>query len=355
MFTFIVALFAFLGVVPSFATDSITGLQWNPHYECFTTDATTCKQGVYDALKQELTSDRDFANIVELEDAGEFENPASWARHSYTCEQGDPKYADQISLFYNSAKWKPSIDTPVMGCSINGADRAYIVWAFTNIADPSLTTVVVGAHFGHEDVYQSSIDTVGPAIGQVATSAGTTNIFFMGDINQPISKSSDDVMNDLEKAANIDNSKTVESTELLVTCCMDSQFMPTSGDAQRTYDRVIANFGNAMETKMLFDPAPTWAEGTSSKFHKGIVGSLSLGMGGSSMKTAVAAAEVTTATPCSPKRDDQCTATSQCAKTFNGFDTTPCGDCPTPIHDTMCGPNPNNPYGEGQCTCDPLR
>merc|ERR1712048_1157380 len=158
----------------------------------------------------------------------------------------------------------------------NGADRAYIVWAFTNIADPSLTAVVVAAHFGHEDVYQSSIDTVGPAIGQVATSAGTTNIFFMGDVNEPISKSSDDVMSDLEKAANIDNSNTVESTELLVTCCMDNQFMPASGDDQRTYDRVIANFGISMDTTLLFDPAPTWAKGPGSELHKGIVGSLAL-------------------------------------------------------------------------------
>jgi len=277
MFTFIVALVAFVGVVPSFAATSIIGLQWNPHYECFTTNAATCKASAYDALKEQLTSgDKDFASIVELEDAGEFETPADWARQSYTCEQGDPKYADQISLFYNSAKWKPSIDTPAMGCSLNGADRAYIVWAFTNIADPSLTAVVVAAHFGHEDVYQSSIDTVGPAIGQVATSAGTTNIFFMGDVNEPISKSSDDVMSDLEKAANIDNSNTVESTELLVTCCMDNQFMPASGDDQRTYDRVIANFGISMDTTLLFDPAPTWAEGSGSELHKGIVGSLAL-------------------------------------------------------------------------------
>merc|ERR1711953_268494 len=116
----------------------------------------TCATSAYEALTKELTSgDKDFASIVELE--GEFETPAGWVRHAYTCEQGDPKSRDQISLFYNSGKWKPSIETPVSGCSLGGADRAYIVWAFTNIADPSLTTVVAGAHFGHEDQYESSI------------------------------------------------------------------------------------------------------------------------------------------------------------------------------------------------------
>lgn len=281
MFIGIFGLVSFLAV-PSFAEDcakAIIGLQWNPHYECFVQNAATCKSSALEALTQELTSgDKDFASIVELEDDGEFQTPAGWTRHAYTCEQGDPKIADQISLFYNSEKWKPSIEAPVSGCSLNGADRAYIVWAFTAIADPSLATVVVSAHFGHEDQYQSSIDTVGPAIGQVASSAGTTNIFFMGDVNQPHSRSNEEVLSDLEKKANIDNSKSVESTELLVTCCMDSKFTPTSGDDSRTYDRVIANFGNSMETKLLFDPAPAWAEGTVtiSKFHKAIVGSLTL-------------------------------------------------------------------------------
>jgi len=268
--------------VPSFAEDcakGIVGLQWNPHYECFTANAATCKTSALEALKQELTSGvKDFASIVELEDAGDFQTPAGWTRHAYTCEQGDPKIADQISLFYNSEKWKPSIAAPVSGCSVNGADRAYIVWAFTSIEDSSLTTVVVAAHFGHEDQYQLSIDTVGPAIGQVATSAGTTNIFFMGDLNQPHSRSSDEVLKDLENKANIDNSKTVESTDLLVTCCMDSHFTPTTGSDSRTYDRVIANFGSSMATELLFDPAPAWAEGTVtvSKFHKAIVGSLTI-------------------------------------------------------------------------------
>jgi hypothetical protein len=278
MFTLIIGLASFLAV-PSFAATAIIGLQWNPHFECFIQNAATCKKPAYEALKQELVSgDKDFASIVELEDAGEFDTPTGWARYAYTCEQGDTKTRDQISLFYNSGKWKPSIETPVLGCSLQGADRAYIVWAFTNIADPSLTTVVVGAHFGHEDQYQSSIDTVGPAIGQVANSVGTTNIFFMGDVNQPHSKSSDEVLSDLEKKAEIDNSKTVESSDLLVTCCMDSKFTPTSGDDSRTYDRVIANFGKSMATKLLFNPAPTWAEGTAtvSKFHKAIVGSLTL-------------------------------------------------------------------------------
>merc|ERR1739848_508380 len=130
---------ALIGVVSSFAATrssltSITGMQWNPHWECF--DNTDCKSHAYAELIGHLSAgDKDFVSIVELEDGGEFQTPAGWARKAFTCPQGG-KTADQISLFYRDV-WEPIIVNTTMGCILSDSGRAYIVWAFRSTSDTS--------------------------------------------------------------------------------------------------------------------------------------------------------------------------------------------------------------------------
>ena len=52
-------------------------------------------------------------------------------------------------------------------------------------------------------------------------------------------------------------------SRLFKSCCFNDGFSWQG-------DRIVANFGSAPETRVLFDPAPEWAAFDGSEFHKGV-------------------------------------------------------------------------------------
>jgi hypothetical protein len=244
--------------------------QWNPHYECF--DGSTspdCSSSALEQITSHLTSDVDFANIIELEKNDDF-TVSGFQRVSYRCDTSAT--SDQISFFYNSARWKPETEV-TQGCAPS-TTRAYQVFSFSYMEDPSFKVVVAGAHFDHAGPGQIptvSTTAVADAIAKQAQSSNADKFIFLGDTNVYINNPTMDIQTALLAGSASLSSDVCVSTPLddARTCCYNQ-----GGSFPYPFDRIFANFGSSMEYTIHDDPVPSWA--TFAKFHRAIGGVLTV-------------------------------------------------------------------------------
>jgi len=137
--------------------------------------------------------------------------------------------------------------------------RSFVVRSFDS-RRLGLRLVAVGAHFPHTYEW----DRLASAIAAEMASAGTSNVLFMADTNT--NRGHGDVLSTL--GVNGD----ALGTDRHRTCCN------TAGGWGYVFyfDRVVANFGTAMSTNLVFSPVPDWANQPDNEFHKGIIGDLYL-------------------------------------------------------------------------------
>jgi len=244
--------------------------QWNPHYECF--DGSTSPECANNALQQitnTLDNGVDFANIVELEQNDAFKVPG-FQRVSYKCDAS--KTSDQISFFYNSARWKQETE-PIQDCAPTPT-RAFQVFSFSYIEDPSFTVVVAGAHFDHANPGQIptvSTSAVGAAIAKQAQISHADKFMFLGDTNVYTNPTTDIQKALLANAPSLSNDVCISTPLDLRTCCYNQGGSSSFPDP---FDRIFANFGSSMSYTIDDDPTPSWAKFV--KFHRGIEGVLSV-------------------------------------------------------------------------------
>ena len=51
---------------------------------------------------------------------------------------------------------------------------------------------------------------------------------------------------------------------------MEAGQVRIGGGLRQEGDRIVSNFGTAVASEVLFDPAPEWAAFNTSEFHKGV-------------------------------------------------------------------------------------
>jgi len=241
----------------------ITALQWNPHWECFA-KSPSCGQQVQRELHSLLFDERldlDFANVIELENLT-YSPPPGWGMIGLECGR------DMATFLYNSRRWRlvAAEGAASKGCMARN-DRPHLVQAFEHLSG-NFRLVAVGAHFPHLWQYPAGVRTLRSAIRSVTAAVGAEHLLLIADTNLNatnrggLNGSSDSLFRSL----GVPELGPVMSTDLIRSCCLDDGF-------HFTFDRVIANFGSEMSTRLLFDPTPEWAVG---EFHKAVVGSLTL-------------------------------------------------------------------------------
>eukprot|EP00441_Pelagodinium_beii_P004776 CAMPEP_0197703616 /NCGR_PEP_ID=MMETSP1338-20131121/125527_1 /TAXON_ID=43686 ORGANISM="Pelagodinium beii, Strain RCC1491" /NCGR_SAMPLE_ID=MMETSP1338 /ASSEMBLY_ACC=CAM_ASM_000754 /LENGTH=435 /DNA_ID=CAMNT_0043287513 /DNA_START=306 /DNA_END=1610 /DNA_ORIENTATION=- len=219
---------------------TISGLQWNPHWECFVKAANSCGAAARASLNAILSAGfLDFAHIVMFEIEG-YQPPEPYVMVKQVCG------IDRVMLIYNSAHWTPS-GSPHPIC-LQGNDRAGIVHAFHN--KHGLKITVAGAHFPHPGYGNHT------PIKEAIASLDGSKLLLLGDTNREYASGK------LLCELNSNFCKYVISTELFDSCCNSDGFR------HRGFDRVLANFGHNMQTEPHFQNVD-WKVG---EFHKGVVG-----------------------------------------------------------------------------------
>lgn len=237
------------GVYPNRAPRAITALQWNPHWECFVRTPHSCGQGATKALNGILKAGfLDFANLVMWADES-YRPPAPFSMLKAKCGR------DVVMLLYDRTHWRPSGEHKVL--CLQGKDRASVVQVFTKTTAPllGLSVMVVGAHLPHPEM-----GDLRELNGMIASWG--KNVMFIGDTNT-IEQSKR-----LWCELNPKSCSQVISTELLNSCCKDTHYV------YKGFDRILANFGEHMQTKSCFESVGNLSMG---EFHKGVVGTLAVG------------------------------------------------------------------------------
>lgn len=282
------------------STFSLNLLQWNPHWQCFNeSQSGDCRLNVPRFLDERLALlDVDFSNVVELNIS--WTPPSPWKSISAECSPSNLDCFDQDTLIYNSDRWVPSEESnaSAKGCiqDVPHPNRPYIIQHFVSRGGEA-HVIVVGAHYSH----CSSIGTLESAIAQVMGATGASRVILLADTNRyshNFNEGSSKMCNQTSgwapscglpcPGAAICNTSsellaqllgqrftgTVVSTDLKPSCCnswVGFQF---------PFDRIIANFGEAMNTTLLDDPAPVWA---GKEFHKAVFGQLTVHWDGSNL------------------------------------------------------------------------
>lgn len=244
-------------------------LHWNPHWECFVTNPD-CTAAATAALDQLLsTPGTDFANIVEFE-VSNYSPPAPWKAIGAYQSCGH----DWATLFYNTNLW--DVVTTDVGCVYDS--RSYAAASFKSKAEPDFSVVIVGAHYpqtlnASTHAYVDANDKLKSVFAKLAVAGG--HAIFLADTNTESP----------EAAALKPDHHGVNRTQLQLATDLGIWSGTTEPPAAPLYygccysdgfdwqgDRVIANFGTVVESHILFDPAPSWANmsATPSEFHKGM-------------------------------------------------------------------------------------
>lgn len=271
---------------------SLSVLQWNPHWQCFSEPRyADCSRNVPGLLESRLSSFAvDFANLVELNIS--WTPPYPWRAISAICSPDSVECYDQISLVYNSEKWFAVAGAgSARGCiqSYPSPNRPYIVQLFQNLQS-SARVVVVGAHFSH----CASLGSLPSDAIRVMEETGVRRVILIADTNR------------YAKNVNLQSTRMCESTQLWAPACAQpctsasicntsreileqlvghrhsrvvrgTQLKPSCCNSwvgfQFPFDRIIANFGSQMTTSMLDDPAPAWM---GNEFHKAMLARLAV-------------------------------------------------------------------------------
>lgn len=248
---------------------AITMYQWNPHYECFGSAHSDCASNALQQITSHVTSDVDFANIVELEKNDDFE-VSGFKRVSYKCDSSTA--SDEITFFYNSDRWKLETE-PSQGCAPS-PQRAYQVFSFSYIGDSSFKVVVAGAHFDHANPGQIptiSTTAIAKAIAKQAQDSNADKFIFLGDTNVYTNPSTDIQTALLNDSPSLSNDVCMTTPLDAKTCCYNSGGSSSFPDP---FDRIFANFGSSMDYTIYDEPTPSWAK--FDKFHRAIGGVLTV-------------------------------------------------------------------------------
>lgn len=207
-------------------------------------------------------------------EAADYKPPANWDFIALDQDCGH----DWDTLFYRTDKW--SLGYQSHGCLVTS--RSYAAGTFISKADPEVQVTVLGAHFpqtlnasthayeqaaanaskilhalgaGGRTILLADTNTEGPA-------AAAANASHHG-----VNKTNAQLMADLG-VWNISMGEPPASP-LYKGCCYSDAFSWQG-------DRIVATFGKVLSSKVLFDPAPSWASFVGSEFHKGVTLSLSV-------------------------------------------------------------------------------
>ena len=239
---------------------------WNPHWQCFVKHPT-CSAGATAALSTLLAQPLDFVNVVEFE-LDTYKPPTGWKAIALEQTCGH----DWDTLFFDERKWKPI--SILSGCVT--PSRSFASGTFQRKAD-NLTVAVVGAHFPQTlnrstHAYTDAVGTLQKVFTQLGGTTG--NAVLLADTNtegptaaagQPshhgVNRTNAQLMVDLGlwKAASAEP----PAAPLYKGCCYNDNFSWQG-------DRIVSNFGTAVASEVLFDPAPEWAAFNTSEFHKGV-------------------------------------------------------------------------------------
>jgi len=307
-FHIIVKLLSFFFLLELLGTGSasLQLLQWNPHWQCTAWNASGYRENAAMKLKDMLEeSDIDFANIIEFE-VGSQLLPANWTDINASCGW------DTTTLVYNKQRWRPasSVGAGASGCMGSGSGP-FIVQQFDRICDAGSgipsggdgleSLLVIGAHFPSPRVSSESwaAEQTGglrEALQAIVNATRVDKVVLIADTNAGSSTSNSDIGSSVGLPGG-----SFVGTSMEPTCCFHSGFPENS-----TFDRIIANFGGAMDTAVLMgDPVPAWAEviqpgtGVKGGFHKPLHGVLLFG-DGDSERARSGEPEVTGATPAAP-------------------------------------------------------
>eukprot|EP00927_Polykrikos_kofoidii_P068749 TRINITY_DN64069_c0_g1_i1.p1 TRINITY_DN64069_c0_g1~~TRINITY_DN64069_c0_g1_i1.p1 ORF type:complete len:332 (+),score=18.43 TRINITY_DN64069_c0_g1_i1:44-1039(+) len=255
-------------------TPDLNLMQWNPHYQCF--QDAHCKQIVLGTAVNSLKEDNiDFANFIEF--PASWPLPPPWNQVSRQCGK------DRTTLVFDSTKWSLS-DTPASmatGCILDG-DRPFIVQQFNGRANDKI--IVIGAHYGH----CSGVGDLGAAVRAVMQATHVHHVVLIADTNRhawnvseasdracagdrngtcspgAICQSNEEILAELNSVC----TSRVVGTQPMKTCCSNPK-IPDSQAFLFPFDRIIANFGASMSTKVV-DLSPLKSE----SFHRGVIGRL---------------------------------------------------------------------------------
>jgi len=250
------------------ATDDITFAHWNPHWQCFS-GHPTCAGNVTAALTTLLQSGVDFVNVVELE-AATYEPPAGWA----SIAKFDSCGRDWDTLFFNTARWRPA-SRQASGCVVES--RSFAAGAFQNLSNPELVLTVVGAHFpqtlnASTHAYANAtanLRSVFSALDQkrnvllADTNTESPEAAAANSSHHGVNKTNAQLLADLGLWP-AGSAQPPPAAPLFRGCCASDNFSWQG-------DRIVADFGTVVSSKVLFDPAPSWATFSGSEFHKGVL------------------------------------------------------------------------------------
>lgn len=238
----------------------MTFLQFNPHGECFGPKRKCYRKG--SSLIRHLLHDRsiDFASLIYTHSL--FRPPKKWKDKKKLCKT---RFVDDVSLVYNSRKWKTISGMSSDGCIGDDGGRPFIVQAFSN-KQSDFKVVVLAAHFPHaKDYFAGGRLIIRQAIKDVKDKSGIDKVVVIADTNLPDFIHYDDDKFKWHLNLRRGDSE-LKSTQLRTTCCHPRFTF-------KGYDRIVANFGWKMTTFMpmpLFTK-PSWI---TKNFHLPLVGKL---------------------------------------------------------------------------------
>lgn len=223
---------------------------WNPHWQCFVWNQNECAEHVIEALNMFLVAfDVDFATVIELADHT-YQSPSGYEFLKSQCGH------DLVYLFYNSLRWSPS-GNATLGCMEVDPrlDRPFLIQPFLGASGDKV--IAVGAHFPHPtfspelNVYAATARTAAlkDALAEVRKESATEKIVLMADTNAWSWISNEQIWQ-----GQLELPGSLVGTELMQTCCLDADF-----PAAFTFDRIMANFGDTMQSTALYmGDLPNW-------------------------------------------------------------------------------------------------
>jgi len=264
-------------------------IQWNPHWECFVSNPNCTEMAISHLDMLLSSSGNDFANIIEFE-VHNYTPPNGWraiGANEETCG------LDWDTLFYNAELWENIMSD--FGCTYE--ERSYAAGSFRSMVVPNFTVTVVGAHYPRvlnnpeayveansklRSVFEKLVigdansngdaeDGNGPIVQQRSVLLADTNAeddkgaILGGPTHQGFNISQWQLATDLGIWRSNNITVGPPAAPLYYTCCYSDNY-------EWQDSRIVANFGQIVESKLLFDPAPWWANASArpSDFGKGV-------------------------------------------------------------------------------------
>jgi hypothetical protein len=226
----------------------------------------------------------DFATLAYT--SGMFSPPAGWASFTQTCYG---RHIDDIMMLYKASSWVPVPGANRSACMTqegNEFTRPFYVQGFTSKASaaasksspagaPPISVVVVSAHFPHRAGMSKGLRMLTEAVKEVKAAVGARKVVTIADTNlgnsfgghlenrRRIAVPGPEIMHQCCDVSEKDESA-VQSSDIAFTCC--DHALAIDG-----YDRIMANFGNRMQTVLPFTESPAWS---ARNFHIPVIGYL---------------------------------------------------------------------------------